>query len=89
MLTTRPPAHAVARWPALAAPSAAELRRKQVKILSIGGGVSALLAAAGAIAWYFTSNVDYLITGTSFAVLVGGTAVGGVVVARKMHADNR
>jgi uncharacterized SAM-binding protein YcdF (DUF218 family) len=88
-LKARPPAEPIARWPVLAAPPAAELRRMYVKVLAIGGVVSGLIAAAGVAAWQVSSNVDYLIAGAVFAVLVGGSVVGGVVLAGRMLANNR
>ncbi|MFY0532560.1 hypothetical protein [Nannocystis pusilla] len=88
-LKARPPAETLARWPALAAPPPAELRRTFIKILSIGGVASGLIAAAGVVAWHFSSDVDYLIAGIVYAAIVGGSAVGGAVMARRMLAGNR
>ncbi|WP_434427108.1 hypothetical protein [Nannocystis pusilla] len=88
-LTARPPAEALARWPALAAPPPAELRRMFIKVLAIGGAAAGLIAAAGVVAWRLSSDSDYLIAGIAYAVIVGGSAVGGAVLARRMLATNR
>lgn len=88
-LKAEPRAEGIARWPVLATRPAAELRRMYVKILAIGGVVSGLIAGAGAVAWQVSSNVDYLIAGTVFAVLVAGSVVAGVVLARRTLASNR
>lgn len=79
------PAESITRWPVLAAPPA-ERRRREVKLLAIGGAASGLLATAGVLAWRVGSNVDYLIAGSFFAVLVGGSVVAGVLMARRMLA---
>ncbi|MCY1054618.1 hypothetical protein [Nannocystis sp. SCPEA4] len=88
-LKAEPRAEGIARWPVLATRPAAELRRMYVKILALGGVVSGLIAGAGAVAWQVSSNVDYLIAGTVFAVLVAGSVVAGVVLAKRTLASNR
>ncbi|WAS90576.1 hypothetical protein [Nannocystis punicea] len=88
-LKARPPAAGLGRWPVLATPPAAQLRRTYVKILSIGGLISGLIAAAGVAAWHFSSDVDYLLAGTVFAALVGGSVVAGVVLATRQLAGDR
>jgi hypothetical protein len=88
-LKAQPPAGGTAPWPVLATRPAAELRRMYVKVLAIGSVVSGLIAAAGVVAWHVSSDVDYLIAGTIFAVLVGGSVVAGVVLAARMLAADR
>jgi hypothetical protein len=79
----RSPDAIVARWPVLPAPPAAEQRRMYVRILAIGGAVTGLFAGAGVLTWQLTDETDYLVAGLSYAALIGGSVVGGVIVARK------
>ncbi|MDC0666469.1 hypothetical protein [Nannocystis radixulma] len=88
-LKAEPRAEGIARWPVLATRPAAELQRMYVKIVAIGGVVSGLIAGAGAVAWQVSTNVDYLIAGTVFAVLVAGSVVAGVILAKRTLASNR
>jgi hypothetical protein len=78
-----PPAEIVARWPSSPRPPAAEQRRMYVRILAIGGAVTGLFVAAGVVTWQLTADPEYLVAGLSYAGIIGGCVVTGVVLAAK------
>ena len=49
----------------------------------MASAIIATLTLAGVAAWRFTGDTDYLIAGVSYALLVGGALIAGIIVAQR------
>ena len=81
-----PPATCLARWATLSPAPAAQTRRTVVRIAVGAGAIVAVLGGAGVAAWRVTDNVDFLIAGLSFAGLIAGSVITGLVIGSKRLA---
>lgn len=78
-----PPASITARWKPAPAPSAERYRWIRNRIAAVAGVVVVVLGLSGVVAWRLTGDVDYLVAGLVYGVLIGGSVVGGVVLAKR------
>jgi hypothetical protein len=78
-----PPAAFLARWPVLRKAPAAEQLRVRMRVLSIGGAMSAFAGAAGVVSWHLTGNSDFLIAGLGWAGVIAAAVTTGWLLARR------
>lgn len=78
-----PPASMTARWTAGSPPSAERYRSLRQRILAVAAVLLALFATAGVLGWRLTGDVGYLVAALGYGVLIAGSMIGGVVVARR------
>lgn len=77
-----PPTHVLGRWPVL--PRDPTAYRRIVRKVGMGTGlICMLLVAAGLIGWRLTGNLDVLLAGLAWAVLIAGAVTAGLVVAAR------
>jgi hypothetical protein len=80
-----PPPQVLGRWPVL--PRDPTAYRRVVRKVGMGTGlVCMLMVAAGVIGWRLTGDLDFLIAGLTWAVLIGGAVTAGLVLAARAFA---
>jgi hypothetical protein len=79
----RPPESITSRWALAPAPSAERYRWIRNRIAAVGLVVVVVLGLGGVVAWRLTGDADYLVAGLVYGVLLAGSVIGGVVLAKR------
>lgn len=78
-----PPESITARWTAAQPPSEERYRWLRNRIMAVAAVIMAVFGIGGVVAWRLTGEVDYLVAGLVYGLLLAGSMIGGVVVARR------
>jgi hypothetical protein len=86
----RPPESITSRWAPAPPPSAERYRWIRNRIATVAAVVVVVLGLGGVVAWRLTGDADYLIAGLAYGLLLAGSVIGGVVLAkRRLATDHR
>lgn len=81
-----PPESLTSRWLPVPPPSPARFRFIRNRVAAGAAVITTVLGLAGLAAWRLTGDADYLVAGLFYAVLVGGTVIGALVLAERQMA---
>lgn len=84
----RPPESITSRWTPASPPSAEMYRSIRNRIAAVVSAFVIVIGLGGIAAWRLTGNMDYLIAGLVYGMLIGGSLIGGVVLAKRRIATD-
>ena len=78
--------HIAARWRPMPAPSLARYLAIRNRVVAVAAAIVVVLALVGIVAWRFSGDVDYLVAALAYAVLIAGSLLAGVLLAKRRLA---
>ena len=74
------------RWRPMPAPSLARYLAIRNRIVAVAAAIVVVLALVGIVAWRSSGDVDYLVAALAYAMLIAGSLLAGVLLAKRRFA---